>query len=119
MIQASTEKVLESFKYVIETSKIADNDRREELLSELDIRLKSLAPRKGKIEVEDYDKRILEIEKHNHKYIQHTKDILERNGKDHSESQLLLKEMEDEYILLTNLFEKLTKGMGKSHIYTN
>ena len=41
----------------IEEAKSEDDERREEQLNDLDIRLKSLAPRKGKIEVDEYDTR--------------------------------------------------------------
>ena len=72
----SLERIIEDLKNIIESSKFSDNERREEYLSELDMRLKSLAPRKGKIEVEVYDKRIMEIEKHMMKYEIHTKLVL-------------------------------------------
>jgi len=113
IVNTSLERVSENLKNLIEVSKISDNDRREEFLSELDIRLKSLAPRKGKIEVEDYDKRINEIEKHNEKYITHTKEILKRNDNDEAENKAIIDHIQQEFDDLQILFGKLAKGMGK------
>jgi len=94
-------------------SKISDNERREESLTELDMRLKSLAPRKGKIEVEVYDKRIMEIENHMMKYEQHTRAVLERNKSDEESNSKLIEQIDNDYVDLNTLFEKIIKGIGK------
>ena len=51
----------------INDANIKDKEMREDQLSDLDIRLKSLSPRKGKIEVEEYDPRLNDLEKHGKK----------------------------------------------------
>ena len=94
-------------------SKISDNERREESLTELDMRLKSLAPRKGKIEVEVYDKRIMEIENHMMKYEHHTRAVLERNKTDEDSNSKLLEQIDKDYQELNILFDKIIKGIGK------
>ncbi len=105
------EKMKEDMNLLIENSKSSDNEKREELLTELDIRLKSLAPRKGKIEVEEYDKRLNEIEKHKEKYSQHIKLINERNKKDNDDCNNLINEISKEFDDLNQLYEKLSKVM--------
>ena len=57
-----TNAIVELYKTKVEEGKNEDTERREEILTELDLRLKLLAPKKGKIEVEEYDKRISELE---------------------------------------------------------
>ena len=57
-----TDAIVEAKRRKIEESHVEDNERREEALTELDLRLKLLAPKKGKIEVEQYDERLSEIE---------------------------------------------------------
>ncbi len=59
-------------------AKVEDDERREEQLNELDIRLKSLAPRKGKSEVEEYDKRLIKLEKHEKKLKKYKEDIIQK-----------------------------------------
>lgn len=76
------------------------------------MRLKSLAPRKGKIEVEVYDKRIMEIENHMMKYEHHTKMVLERNKTDDTSNAKLLEQIDKDYQELNTLFEKIFKGIG-------
>ncbi len=107
------ERLKEDLKSIIEVSKISDNERREESLTELDMRLKSLAPRKGKIEVEVYDKRIMEIENHMMKYEQHTRAVLERNKSDEESNSKLIEQIDKDYVDLNTLFEKIIKGIGK------
>lgn len=75
-------KVKEDFDTINESSKKIDFERREDYLSELDIRLKSIAPRKGKLQVEEYDVRLDQIEKHKEKYAAFEKNIIDRNTKD-------------------------------------
>ena len=105
------ERIIEDLKNIIESSKFSDNERREEYLSELDMRLKSLAPRKGKIEVEVYDKRIMEIEKHMMKYEIHTKLVLERNKNDDEGNMKSLEQIDKDYQDFNILFEKINKGI--------
>ncbi len=107
------ERLKEDLKSIIEVSKISDNERREESLTELDMRLKSLAPRKGKIEVEVYDKRIMEIENHMMKYEQHTRAVLERNKSDEESNSKLIEQIDKDYVDLNTLFEKIINGIGK------
>ena len=107
----SLERIIEDLKNIIESSKFSDNERREEYLSELDMRLKSLAPRKGKIEVEVYDKRIMEIEKHMMKYEIHTKLVLERNKNDDEGNMKSLEQIDKDYQDFNILFEKINKGI--------
>ena len=57
-----TNAIVDLYKIKVEEAKNEDTERREEILTELDLRLKLLAPKKGKIEVEEYDKRISELE---------------------------------------------------------
>ena len=101
----SLERIIEDLKNIIESSKFSDNERREEYLSELDMRLKSLAPRKGKIEVEVYDKRIMEIEKHMMKYEIHTKLVLERNKNDDEGNMKSLEQIDKDYQDFNILFQ--------------
>ena len=54
--------IVDAKRKKIEECHVEDNERREEALTELDLRLKLLAPKKGKIEVEQYDERLSEIE---------------------------------------------------------
>ena len=61
------EKITSNHTSNINDASLKDKETREDQLSELDIRLKSLAPRKGKIEVEEYDPRLNELEKHQKK----------------------------------------------------
>lgn len=105
------DKMKVDLKSFSENSKSNDNEKREELLTELDIRLKSLAPRKGKIEVEEYDKRLNEIEKHKEKYDQHINSINERNKKDNDDCNNLILEISKEFEELNLLYEKLSKVM--------
>ena len=63
----------------IKEAKLKDQETREEQLGDLDIRLKSLSPRKGKIEVEDYDRRLNELEKHEKKLEKHKENINAKN----------------------------------------
>jgi hypothetical protein len=106
-----TEKMREDLKLAIDNAKCSDNEKREELLTELDIRLKSLAPRKGKIEVEEYDKRLNEIEKHKEKYTQHLKLVNIRNKSDNDGCNNLVEEISKEFEELYLLYEKLSKVM--------
>ena len=65
----------------VKEAKLKDQETREEQLGDLDIRLKSLSPRKGKIEVEDYDRRLNELEKHERKLEKHKENIDDNNNK--------------------------------------
>ena len=105
------DRMKDDLKNQIENAKSSDNEKREELLTELDIRLKSLAPRKGKIEVEEYDKRLNEIEKHKEKYSQHITLINQRNKQDNDDCNNLIAGISKEFDELNLLFEKLSKVM--------
>ena len=62
LFERLTDAIVDARKRKVEESHVEDNERREEALTELDMRLKLLAPKKGKIEVEEYDERLSEIE---------------------------------------------------------
>ena len=81
----------------IAEAKVEDDERREEQLNDLDIRLKSLAPRKGKIEVEEYDKRLTELEKHEQKLKKHKEDINQKNEKDNEDNKKILDNLENKF----------------------
>jgi hypothetical protein len=95
----------------VNDAKIKDQETREEQLSDLDIRLKSLSPRKGKIEVEDYDNRINELEKHEKKLEKHKEDIISKNKKADEDNNKLLEKIDKDFNELKELKEKLLKGM--------
>ena len=84
---------------------------REEQLSDLDIRLKSLSPRKGKIEVEEYDPRLNELEKHHKKLEKHKNDIINKNNKTDEDDKNLLDKMEKDFNELKEHNEKLAKSI--------
>ena len=71
----------------IAEAKVEDDERREEKINDLDIRLKSLIPRKGKMEVEEYDKRLTEIEKYELKLKKHKENIIQKNEKDKEDNK--------------------------------
>ena len=105
------EKILNKHNNNVEEAKIDDDERREEQLNDLDIRLKSLAPRKGKIEVEEYDKRLSELEKHDAKLNKHKEDIIKKNEKDDEDNKKLLEDLENKFNKLKEEYEKLSKGI--------
>ena len=74
----------------VSEAKVEDDEKREEQLIELDIRLKSLAPRKGKIEVEEYDKRLIKLEKHEQKLKKHKEDIIQKK-KDNEDNKKIFR----------------------------
>jgi len=80
-------------------------------LSDFDIRLKSLSPRKGKIEVEDYDNRMNELEKHKKKLVKHKEDINTKNKKAHENNNKILEKIDKDFNELKELNQKLLKGM--------
>ena len=95
----------------INDAKLKDQETREEQLSDLDIRLKSLSPRKGKIEVEDYDNRLNELEKHQKKLEKHKEDIDTKNKKCDEDNNKILEKIDKDFNELKELNEKLLKGM--------
>ena len=95
----------------VNDAKIKDQETREEQLSDLDIRLKSLSPRKGKIEVEDYDNRMNELEKHEKKLEKHKEDINTKNKKADEDNNKILEKIDKDFNELKELKEKLFKGM--------
>jgi len=84
---------------------------REEQLNDLDIRLKSLSPRKGKIEVEEYDPRLNDLQKHEKKLEKQKNDIMEKNKKTDEDDKNLLDKIEKDFNDLKEQNEKLGKGM--------
>ena len=95
----------------INDAKLKDQESREEQLSDLDIRLKSLSPRKGKIEVEDYDNRLNELEKHQKKLEKHKENIDIKNKKCDEDNNKILEKIDKDFNELKELNEKLLKGM--------
>ena len=95
----------------VKDAKLKDQETREEQLSDLDIKLKSLSPRKGKIEVEDYDNRLNELEKHEKKLEKHKEDINTKNKNADEENNKILEKIDKDFNELKELNEKLLKGM--------
>ena len=90
---------------------LKDQETREEQLSELDIRLKSLLPRKGKIEVEEYDKRLNELSKHEKKFEKHIQDINNKNKISDDDNNILINKIQKDFNDLKELHEKLSKSI--------
>ena len=95
----------------VKDAKLKDQETREEQLGDLDIRLKSLSPRKGKIEVEDYDNRLNELEKHEKKMEKHKEDVNNKNKNADEENNKILEKIDKDFNELKELNEKLLKGM--------
>ena len=95
----------------INDANIKDKEMREDQLSDLDIRLKSLSPRKGKIEVEEYDPRLNDLEKHGKKLEKQKNDIIEKNNKTNEDNQKLLEKIDKDFNELKEQNEKLGKSM--------
>lgn len=95
----------------INDANIKDKEMREDQLSDLDIRLKSLSPRKGKIEVEEYDPRLNDLEKHGKKLEKQKNDIIEKNNKTNEDDQKLLEKIDKDFNELKEQNEKLGKSM--------
>ena len=105
------EKISSNHQSNINEASLKDKETREEQLGELDIRLKSLPPRKGKIEVEEYDPRLNELEKHQKKLEKQKKDIIERNNTIEQKNTALLEQIDKEFNELKEQNEKLEKGI--------
>ena len=104
-------KIEVNYKSNINDANIKDKEMREDQLSDLDIRLKSLSPRKGKIEVEEYDPRLNDLEKHEKKLEKHKNDIINKNNKTDEDDKNLLDKIEKDFNELKEHNEKLGKGM--------
>ena len=111
LFEKINEKINSNHTSNLNDAHLRDQETREEQLSDLDIRLKSLSPRKGKIEVEEYDKRLNELDKHQKKLEKHKEDICEKNKKTDEENNNLLSKIEKDFNDLKELHEKLLKGM--------
>ena len=105
------EKIILNHQSNINEASLKDKETREEQLSELDIRLKSLPPRKGKIEVEEYDPRLNELEKHQKKLKKQKKDITERNDSIEKQNKELIEKIDKEFNELKEQNEKLAQGI--------
>ena len=105
------EKISTNHQSNINDASIKDKETREDQLSELDIRLKSLAPRKGKIEVEEYDPRLNELEKHQKKLEKQKSDIIAKNDNIEIKNKNLLDKIDKNFNDLKEQNEKLTQGM--------
>ena len=105
------DNIVNKNKNNVAEAKVEDDERREEQLNDLDIRLKSLAPRKGKIEVEEYDKRLTELEKHEQKLKKHKEDINQKNEKDNEDNKKILDDLDNKFNSLKEEYEKLSKGI--------
>ncbi len=111
LFEKINEKINSNHTSNLNDAHLKDQETREEQLSDLDIRLKSLSPRKGKIEVEEYDKRLNELEKHEKKLEKHKEDINSKNKKTDEENNNLLSKIEKDFNELKDLHDKLSKGM--------
>ena len=111
LFEKINEKINSNHISNVNDAKIKDQETREEQLSDLDIRLKSLSPRKGKIEVEDYDNRLNELEKHEKKLEKHKEDINAKNKKTDEDNNKILEKIDKDFNELKELKEKLLKGM--------
>ena len=105
------DKILANHTSNINDANIKDKEMREDQLSDLDIRLKSLSPRKGKIEVEEYDPRLNDLEKHEKKLEKQKNDIINKNNKTDEDNKNLLDKIEKDFNELKEQNEKLGKGM--------
>ena len=105
------DKIEANYKSNINDANIKDKEMREEQLNDLDIRLKSLSPRKGKIEVEEYDPRLNDLQKHEKKLEKQKNDIMEKNKKTDEDDKNLLDKIEKDFNDLKEQNEKLGKGM--------
>ena len=104
-------KISSNHQSNINDASLKDNETRDEQLSELDIRLKSLSPRKGKIEVEEYDPRLNELEKHHKKLEKQKSDITAKNENLEQKNKSLLEKIDKNFNDLKEQNEKLTKGI--------
>ena len=111
LFEKINEKISSNHTSNLNDAHIKDQETREEQLGDLDIRLKSLSPRKGKIEVEEYDKRLNELEKHDKKLEKHKEEVNSKNKKTDEENNELLAKIEKDFNELKDLHEKLSKGM--------
>ena len=111
LFEKINEKINSNHTSNLNDAHLKDQETREEQLSDLDIRLKSLSPRKGKIEVEEYDKRLNELEKHDKKLEKHKEEINSKNKKTDEENNNLLSKIEKDFNELKDLHDKLSKGM--------
>ena len=111
LFEKINEKINSNHTSNLNDAHLKDQETREEQLSDLDIRLKSLSPRKGKIEVEEYDKRLNELEKHEKKLEKHKQEICAKNKKTDEDNNNLLAKIEKDFNDLKDLHEKLLKGM--------
>ena len=111
LFEIINEKINSNHTSNLNDAHLKDQETREEQLGDLDIRLKSLSPRKGKIEVEEYDKRLNELEKHDKKLEKHKEEVNSKNKKTDEENNELLAKIEKDFNELKDLHEKLSKGM--------
>ena len=111
LFEKINEKINSNHTSNLNDAHLKDQETREEQLGDLDIRLKSLSPRKGKIEVEEYDKRLNELEKHEKKLEKHKEDINSKNKKTEEDNNNLLSKIDKDFNDLKELHEKLIKGM--------
>ena len=111
LFEKINEKISSNHTSNLNDAHLKDQETREEQLQDLDIRLKSLSPRKGKIEVEEYDKRLNELEKHEKKLEKHKEEINSKNKKSDEENNNLLSKIDKDFNDLKDLHEKLLKGM--------
>lgn len=109
LFEMITDKITETHKAKVEESKLNDNETREEHLTELDMRLKLLSPKKGKIEVEVYDKRLADLEKHDAKLKAHKEAIAQQNAKDNEANTALLEKVDKDFSELLTNYETLSK----------
>ena len=105
------EKINSNHMSNLNDAHIKDQELREEQLSDLDIRLKSLSPRKGKIEVEVYDPRLNELEKHEKKLNKQKEDIINKNAKTDEDDKNILDKIDKAFNDLKEQNEKLSQNI--------
>lgn len=105
-------EIKKDFENLNNQAKQSDFERREDYLSDLDIRLKSINPRKGKLQVEEYDIKHDQITKHKEKFETYKKSILDRNTKDYIDNnKLITKDLNLGINNFKEVFNKIIKNM--------
>ena len=85
-------------------------------MGDLDIRFKSLSPRKGKIEVEDYDRRLNELEKHEKKLEKHKENINAKNKVADEENNKILEKIDKDFNETEGIKREIIERNGRTRI---
>lgn len=104
------DNIIKEYNKTLEELKKSDEIKKENYLNMLDFRLKSINPRKGKIQVDEYEKRLSQIENHKEKYNKFNKIILDKNNKDLIENNKIWEtKINPLYTENISLYERLMK----------